>query len=89
MPLASFLTFAAPQDVPKLNRFCHRRKGPFLADTYRFRSVSYRYPYFDVAETGLRIKTFTISLKLRGIDQLPLGLRRPFSEDRFPRTPDL
>ena len=35
LPLASFLTFAAPQDEPKLNRFCHRRKGPLSPVTKR------------------------------------------------------
>jgi len=29
--LGSLPTFSAPQDVPKLNRFCHRRKRPFLS----------------------------------------------------------
>ncbi len=32
--MGSLRSFATPLDAAKLNRFCHRRKGPFL--TQRF-----------------------------------------------------
>lgn len=66
----SFRTFSAPQDMPKLKRFCHRRKPPILA--HRF----WQWIYVRFERRQLRRRVVGLDNADQSVDPL-LGSKQP------------